>query len=104
MMEEPRCSTRHCRHLRGAYQPDDSELEEIPCCAAFPKGIPGEISYGTNLHEAPVAGDHGIQYEPEEEDAGSDSMPRLATDVERRMRFAIVAGHSEDSVRKALKL
>lgn len=63
MMEEPRCALRQCKHLLGAYQPDQSELKEIPCCRAFPEGIPREISYGNNLHLKPVKGDHGLQYE-----------------------------------------
>lgn len=63
MLEAPRCDSRSCVHLLGAYQPDDTEAVEVPCCVAFPRGIPREISYGDNLHLEPVPGDHGIQYE-----------------------------------------
>ena len=43
-------------------EPHD-ESTEMPVCAAFPDGIPFEISYGDNDHLMPVEGDHGIQYE-----------------------------------------
>ena len=35
-------------------------------CDAFPKGIPIEIIDGEKLHTSPIAGDHGIVFEPEE--------------------------------------
>jgi len=37
-------------------------------CAAFPKGIPDEILVGGNKHDKPYPGDHGIQFEPREEE------------------------------------
>jgi len=42
-----------CRHLRADYT-----------CAAFPKGIPDTITGMYLDHSQPVAGDHGIQFEP----------------------------------------
>lgn len=65
MIEEPQCSIRHCRHFQGIIQPAGDESDEVPVCAAFPKGIPEDISFGDNLHLEPVKGDHGIQFEQE---------------------------------------
>ena len=39
-----------------------------PKCAAFPDGIPGIFLSGKAEHTIPHPGDHGIQYEPMEED------------------------------------
>lgn len=61
----PQCYLRKCVHLRGIIQSDGTEATERPYCAAFPHGIPPDISYGDNLHLAPVEGDNGIQYERE---------------------------------------
>lgn len=33
-------------------------------CDAFPTGIPIDILRGKDQHRTPVAGDHGIQFEP----------------------------------------
>jgi hypothetical protein len=40
----------------------------VNVCAAFPSGsgIPHDIAYGDNLHLEPVEGDHGIQFEKDE--------------------------------------
>jgi hypothetical protein len=65
VLEEPRCAIRRCVHLRGMYQPDQTEKDEVPCCDAFPKGIPRQIAYGPNKHYKPFPGDHGIRYERE---------------------------------------
>jgi len=35
-------------------------------CDAFPEGIPDSILIQGNDHKSPVAGDHGIRFEPEE--------------------------------------
>jgi hypothetical protein len=45
------CSS--CRHLRGFRR-----------CDAFPEEIPLAIWVGENDHRLPVAGDHGIRFEP----------------------------------------
>jgi hypothetical protein len=38
-------------------------------CAAFPDRIPDLIFLGRDRHTAPVAGDHGIRFEPLERGA-----------------------------------
>ena len=43
-------------------------LKEYPNCDAFPNGIPQEIRDGTDLHTQPYDGDHGIQFEPVEDE------------------------------------
>lgn len=61
--------------LRFVSTPDD-EIHLSPCpdclhkhlsratCDAFPDGIPDAILRGRHQHRTPVAGDHGIQFEP----------------------------------------
>lgn len=41
-----------CVHFKGVV------------CDAFPDGIPSEILMGVQTHDKPIAGDRGIQYEP----------------------------------------
>jgi hypothetical protein len=36
----------------------------LPTCQAFPLGIPDEILDGSNRHNQPVEGDHGLTYLP----------------------------------------
>ncbi len=59
MLMEPQCSIRKCKHFQGVS--DDDEPNQVPTCAAFPKGIPDEIAYGNNKHLKPYPGDGGIQ-------------------------------------------
>jgi hypothetical protein len=47
----PICS--YCRHWQGYRR-----------CDAFPEEIPLAIWIGENDHRQPVAGDHGIRFEP----------------------------------------
>jgi hypothetical protein len=68
MIPEPNCFARHCKHFIGVRNEDEGdqvEVNERPCCKAFPMGIPEEIAYGTNLHLTPYPDDNGLQYEPE---------------------------------------
>lgn len=53
----PVCS--RCKHLRSFGG---------RTCAAFPDGIPSVIWRGDNDHRKPHPGDHGIQFEPVEEE------------------------------------
>jgi hypothetical protein len=46
----PNCWKRRCKHHIEIYQPDGKEPGETVVCDAFPKGIPQEIAYGSNLH------------------------------------------------------
>lgn len=62
MPVEPKCSIRKCIHFQGISD-DEDEAKQVPICAAFPDGIPEQISYGENLHLEPFPGDHGIQFE-----------------------------------------
>jgi hypothetical protein len=39
--------------------------EEIETCDAFPDGIPDDVLFGDRPHTKPIAGDNGLQYEPE---------------------------------------
>lgn len=41
---------------------------ETETCDAFPGGIPAVILRGENDHREPFPGDHGIQFEPIDED------------------------------------
>ncbi len=54
MLAEPNCNKRRCRHFieEGGIMSDSpgDEITERPFCPAFPKGIPREISYGSNKH------------------------------------------------------
>jgi hypothetical protein len=63
MLVTPKCAERKCRHLRGVWQKDGTELTEVPVCKAFPSGIPRNIAYGDNPHTEPVMGDRGIHFE-----------------------------------------
>jgi hypothetical protein len=44
------------------YEPDDT-------CEAFPKGIPRKILEGEVKHIKAYPGDHGLQFDPIDEDA-----------------------------------
>jgi hypothetical protein len=52
-LANPQCSD--CVHFR---------LAGVLSCDAFPGGIPDEILLAEWDHSKPIAGDHGIQYEP----------------------------------------
>ena len=87
MIEEPRCASRRCKHFTGVYQPHGDESVELPCCKAFPKGIPDDIAYGDNDHTSPVKGDHGIQFEPEGNAEEDDDEDAGAVDSEEASLF-----------------
>lgn len=56
---DPKCWERNCKHYIGIKQPDGSERSEVDYCKAFPDGIPRDIAYGDNKHEAVVKGQEG---------------------------------------------
>ena len=50
-MLEPKCYTRRCKHFQGVVLLTEAdESTETLVCAAFPEGIPKDISYGSNPH------------------------------------------------------
>lgn len=68
MMPEPICVMRKCRHYQGVKWFGDSEETENHICAAFPEGIPEDITYGPDRHmRADFRQPEGnfIKYEPE---------------------------------------
>jgi hypothetical protein len=69
----------YCRHHRPDPDPG--------YCAAFPDGdgIPDAILWGDNPHFDPFPGDHGIQFEPADEES--------AQEVERRFRRRVPVAH-----------
>ncbi len=56
MLTDPRCLKRGCKHYEDVINTDGTELTEVNVCAAFPKGIPVEIAYGSNKHLKPLKG------------------------------------------------
>ena len=62
MLAKPNCYKRKCIHFMGVINETDEEINEMPYCLAFPKGIPYEIAYGNNDHTKPFKSDNGIQY------------------------------------------
>lgn len=66
LLVEPECVKRNCKHFVGVNK--DANGRPFVVCAAFPTGIPKEISYGTNKHLTPYPGDNGIQYEKAADD------------------------------------
>jgi hypothetical protein len=63
MLIESNCSKRGCKHYIGVHQPDGTEMTERHVCEAFLDGIPADIVVGKNMHNEPVEGDGGIQFE-----------------------------------------
>lgn len=66
----PQCFLRKCKHFwkgKPTFKQDEAAECDIVWCSAFPGGIPDEIAWEDNLHTEPYPGDHGIQYEKEEE-------------------------------------
>lgn len=51
-LAEPKCYTRKCKWFIGVETSD--RLTPYLVCKAFPKGIPHEIAYGENQHNAVI--------------------------------------------------
>jgi len=63
MLLPSNCKKRNCIHYGGVRWLGESEATEVYYCAAFPKGIPDDISSGDIKHVKPIDGDNGIQFE-----------------------------------------
>ncbi len=55
------------RTLRCSYCKHNDLESPDAVCAAFPDGIPREILKEDVLHDGPYPGDHGLRFEPMEE-------------------------------------
>ena len=55
----------YCKHLRRWIRGRDGRLT----CDAYPEGIPREILVMGGDHRKPRVGDHGILFDPVDEDA-----------------------------------
>ena len=67
MALDSRYRCERCRHYHGLAPALDSPVGEpnpVPCCDAFPGGIPGPLLSGYYGHETPYPGDCGIRFEP----------------------------------------
>lgn len=51
-----------CRHYQGRVSHESDPFHYV--CAAYPDGIPKEISLGDVAHLKPYPGDNNIQFEP----------------------------------------
>jgi hypothetical protein len=61
-MTTPDSQCFRCKHLK-AERPDSL----YPNCKAYPDRIPIEVFTNAVMHTKPLAGDHGIQFEPIDE-------------------------------------
>jgi hypothetical protein len=65
--EAPRCEgcadSAPCSHLRPGRA--IRENSEVPCCDAFPFGVPTDIYCDGFDHRQPFPGDMGIRYSPD---------------------------------------
>ena len=72
-----------CRHYRRT---------EPRTCDAFPDRIPDEIWVYVNPHTQPISGDHGIQFELDEQ---RDKEVRLPAHFRRRLRARVGSRSSQ---------
>ena len=56
----------YCKHYKGKRMDEDENFK--PYCSAFPDEIPDEIYNNEFIHDKPYKGDHGIMFEPMNED------------------------------------
>lgn len=66
----PSAQCLRCKHFRGMEAVETEpglEPDVVLVCDAFPRGIPDAITEGRD-HSRPYPGDHGIRFEPLEND------------------------------------
>jgi len=51
-----------CEHCKYFHRGERYFKNPFVSCKAYPKGIPGEIFEGENLHQKPYPGDGGIHF------------------------------------------
>jgi hypothetical protein len=59
-MTQPNSQCFRCKHFNTV--PDDNNL--YPNCKAWPERIPIEVFTNEVMHDKPLVGDQGIQFEP----------------------------------------
>ena len=59
MLRRSKCFQRRCKWFKGIKQDNKDERTERYVCQAFPDGIPGEVSWGDNLHSKVLRGQQG---------------------------------------------
>ncbi len=65
----------YCAHRRETPEPG-GEIGTF-WCAAFPKGIPGDVFYGRVDHREPVEGDNGIRFKPRDPYSAAERYARF---------------------------
>jgi len=96
------CIIPQCTFCKHAW--DRSRRGEPPQarCDAFPDGIPEEILWNRVRHDLPYPGDHGIQFEPLEEETAvrkRKTVPGAKQRYQQARRASILLKHVSDPTR-----